>query len=96
VNWVFTRFPIIPCNPKLKLKNETHANDSTSVHKGSPLLSATLADPLFHIVRAADMVNRAWINVPSMSQARDLHPILSPILPINAPNANEIKDVSAS
>jgi len=96
VNWVLTRFPMIPCNPRLKLRNATHMNDSTFVHKASPLLSATLGSPLCHIVKAADMVNNAWMNVPSISHARVLGPILSPIRPMKAPTANEIREVRAS
>jgi hypothetical protein len=57
VNCVLIRFPIIPCNPKLILKNPIVTNDKTLVHNGSPRSFAMLGDPLFHMVNAAAMVN---------------------------------------
>lgn len=96
VNCVLTLFPMIPCNPRLMLRNATQRNDRAFVHNASPLLSAMLPAPLRQIVSAAAMVNSVCRNVPSMSHSRVLLPILSPILPRKAPNAKQRREVRAS
>lgn len=96
VNCVFTRFAMIPCSPKLMLKNATHKNDNALCQTISPLLSAMLASPLRQMVSAAAMVNSDCKNVPSMSHKRVLFPILSPMRPRKAPKAKQRREVSAS
>ena len=94
-NCVFTRLPMIPCNPMLALMKPTATNVSAFDHAGSPRTSATLPCPLFHAVRAAAMVKRAWIIVPRKSQRRVLAPMRSPMRPRKAPKTKVRTEVRA-
>lgn len=88
VNCVFTRLPMIPCSPMLALMKPTATKESALVHAGLKRSVATLIWPLFQIATAAAMVNTAWMNVPSMSHARERGPMRSPRRPMNAPPLN--------
>ena len=94
-NCVFTRLPMIPCNPILALMKPTATNVSAFDHAGSPRTSATLPCPLFHAVSAAAMVKSAWMKVPRKSHARVFAPILSPTRPMAEPAMKVRTDVSA-
>lgn len=94
-NCVFTRFPIIPCNPILALMNPMQTNVSVLDHAGSDRASAVDGWPLFHTQSAAAIVKRAWMNVPRNSQARVLAPIRSPMRPRKAPKMKVMTDVRA-
>lgn len=80
---------MIPCRPMLALMNPTTTNVRVLSHAGSPRLSPTLPEWLFHSAMAALMVKRVWIKVPSVIQARVLQPSLSPMRPTKAPKMNE-------
>ena len=94
-NWELTRLPIIPCKPTVALANPKATKLSAFVHAGSPLNPAIEPCPPFQTVRAAAMVNNAWIIVPRNSHARVFEPILSPMRPREAPPRKVRSETSA-
>lgn len=94
-NCVLTLLPMIPCNPILALANPRQIKAGTLVQAGSSRESATLGSCDLNMATAAAMVKSAWINVPKMSHARVLAPILSPMRPRKAPPIKVRIDVSA-